>query len=135
MTRVPFLTPHYFCSQIMQEVSYPVELVLPERYMAPDLVDQLHAQKRRTSGDRTGRAVYELSSVVLHHGEKTQNGHYSTYAREVRPAGAAVSGDDHEKAKDVSCVWRAFNDTKVSVVSEQQVLAANSLVRIAFPLL
>lgn len=112
-------------SQIMQEVTYPMELVLPERYMAPDLIDQLHAQKRRGEDG----AVYQLSSVVLHHGEKTQNGHYSTYAREVRPAttrGEEIA--DQQQQHQPAAVWRAFNDTKVAVLSEQQVLAANSLV-------
>jgi uncharacterized UBP type Zn finger protein len=112
----------------MQEVTYPMELVLPERYMAPDLVDQLHNQKRHGKVDSAGLAVYQLSSVVLHHGEKTQNGHYSTYAREVRPV-VSRSEDNHDQQQQSAAVWRAFNDTKVAVLSEQQVLAANSLVR------
>ncbi len=112
--------------QITQEVSYPATLALPERYLSPELAAKVYHSGAPHS---VVSAEFELSAVVLHHGEKASNGHYSTLARELP---ARPTGEDGEQ-RGSSSVWRSFNDTKVAVLSEQQALSATGMVSAPLP--
>lgn len=62
--------------------------------------------RRRRSSTNTAHTVYQLSSVVVHHG-KMDSGHYISYAR-------------------VNDEWFMFDDSKVVLVDEGQVLGAEA---------
>ncbi len=114
-----------YVQQIMEDVAYPLEITVPERYMSPDLAET----SRRVD---FANAQYELASVILHHGDKAASGHYSTLCREVSTVGPTAEKDDKEcSGTDTaasSSVWRSFNDTKVALITEQQVVTANQQV-------
>lgn len=98
--------------KVKTDVSYELELNLPERYLSQDLQQQLRAQ----SGG--GRGIqYELVSVVLHHGAKATGGHYTCYCR-------------HNDGSSDGCKWYYFDDQKVFESSVKDVLDAREEVYI-----
>lgn len=60
-------------------------------------------------GDKEGRFLYELESVIVHEGKAIEQGHYFAFCR-----GAAEESGKRE--------WYMFNDAKVTVAAEKLVL-------------
>jgi ubiquitin C-terminal hydrolase len=81
-------------------MEYHHKLVLSPRYIS----DTLRSEGLKNS--------YELQGVVLHHGENSTEGHYSSYV------------------KDESGHWWHANDTDISWMSEDDVLMAEDKVRL-----
>ncbi len=57
---------------------------------------------------RPNEGVYDLYSVVNHHGESMNSGHYTSFCR-----------------NPVDGIWRHFDDTKVSVVADESQLVTS----------
>lgn len=100
-------------SKIETKVSFPVKLDVHPYTTAHKAA--IKAAKASPSGtvqsnhnvnSPTNSLVYELSSVIVHKG-KIDSGHYVSYSRE---------GND----------WFMFDDSKVVLVSEAEVLAAEA---------
>mmetsp|Transcript_33198 Transcript_33198/g.48034 ORF Transcript_33198/g.48034 Transcript_33198/m.48034 type:complete len:412 (+) Transcript_33198:284-1519(+) len=92
--------------KVQSEVEFREILELPGTYRSPP--DPANASK-------TALPVrYELQSVVLHHGAKATGGHYSAHCRD---------GPD---------TWRNYNDTRVRVISRDELLSATQSVYLLF---
>lgn len=68
--------------------------------------EQLKTMKASDIGQSNNNLIYELSTVIVHKG-KIDSGHYVSYSRE--------GGD-----------WFLFDDSKVVLVGEAEVLAAEA---------
>lgn len=95
------------------KVHFPLSLDMgpyTSRFMSPASDDKGKPQSHATNGESatlaTSRPIYDLSSVVVHKG-KMDSGHYVSYAR--------VSGE-----------WFMFDDSKVVLVDEKEVLGVEA---------
>ena len=84
-------------------------------------VDDDSSAKNESTNNR--RAVYELSSVVVHKG-KIDNGHYISYSRQRNSY--ASEGEESGGDEDGEDEWFRFDDSMVVQVEEREVLGAEA---------
>ncbi len=80
---------------------------------------------------------YRLSAIVMHHGVKATGGHYTAFVRDngmvtASSAGAAGAAGGGQEPNQQAAVWRHFDDDRVTIVSEETVLAATDSVYLLF---
>lgn len=103
--------------KIHQEVSFPLQLTLDERLVnnsSDGSCSNSNSSDSNKSSNSSSRR-YVLTAVVQHHGLRATGGHYSTLAKDIS-----------------SNIWQSFNDVQVSIVSEDEVLAATKTAYILF---
>ena len=116
----------------MQRIDYPTVLNIPGRIMSEDLRNALSERRslhRKEDWSASLSCEYHLQAVVIHHGRKATGGHYSTYISSFVPAEREEHGSVVINGVSYAKVWRYVNDSKVSVVTEAQALAAQDAVR------
>merc|ERR1711871_596288 len=92
--------------KIDADVTYPMDLKLSSMYCTADLKIKLNEKQ----------PMYSLCAVVMHHGNHATGGHYTVFA----------------KTSVGALAWRRIDDTRVTAVSEEDVLSARKSAYLLF---